>query len=266
MAGKGAAAAKSGFLAAGLVVLAPFLGIMLGVVSQWFLIRATTPAGRERRARTIELVAVWTCVLVLAWGGEASVRTLGRHFAWSDQTFFYALAGFWWLYSAGLIAWFMAMGRRNWAARQQRDTVGTVAPLKPFGRAAVAAGMHFAMFFWVIAIAWRNRDPMAAAVVVAIMTGMIVWNYFKLRGQAGLAAGLENGRHFMLCGLLMLAVLNLRMDVWLASRYEVSVAEIHRLFPMWLIPVLTLALLAWIGLVIALSHGRTTGSEPVKNN
>jgi hypothetical protein len=60
------------------------------------------------------------------------------------------------------------------------------------------------------------------------------------------------GRHYGLCSLLILAVLNLRLDVWLAARYEISVAELHRLYPVWLIPVLTLVLLAWVGLVVAL--------------
>src|SRR5580692_5935709 len=41
MAGKSAAAAKSGLLGAWLAVLAPFIGIMLGVVAQLFVIRAT---------------------------------------------------------------------------------------------------------------------------------------------------------------------------------------------------------------------------------
>jgi len=47
--------------------------------------------------------------------------------------------------------------------------------------------------------------------------------------------------------------LNLRADVWVASAYGVTVAEAHTLQPTWIIPVLTLALVAWAAVVIALT-------------
>jgi hypothetical protein len=266
MAGKGAAAAKSGFLAVWLAVLAPFIGIILGVISQWFIIRATTPPGRDRRARAIELIAVWTCVIGLSWGGETAVRALGHHYAWSDQTFFYAMIGFWWFYTAGLITWFMAMAQRNWPARQQREAAGDVVRLNPLQRVSLAAGMHLALFLWVIALAWNAHDPMTAAIVAGIMVGLAVLNYFNLRDLSGLAAARANCRHYGVCCLMILAVINLRMDVWLASRYEVSVAEIHTMFPMWLIPVLTVALLAWVGSLIAARVLRMPLGEQVTRN
>jgi hypothetical protein len=43
------------------------------------------------------------------------------------------------------------------------------------------------------------------------------------------------------------------LDAWMASRRECSLDEIHRLLPPWVIPVLTLALLAWAGLVLVLT-------------
>ena len=57
----------------------------------------------------------------------------------------------------------------------------------------------------------------------------------------------------MCCGLI-LVVLNLRLDAWMASRYEVSVAEIHRMFPTWIIPVLTLALVLWVAVLFAITR------------
>jgi hypothetical protein len=44
-----------------------------------------------------------------------------------------------------------------------------------------------------------------------------------------------------LIGLMILAILNLRADVWVARAYGVSVSEAHDLQPIWIIPVLTLA-------------------------
>jgi hypothetical protein len=218
------------------------------------VIRATTPAGRERRWRTFELVAVWTCVIGLAWGGETAVRTLGHHWEWSDRTFFYALAGFWWLYTAGLVAWFMAMACRDWAARQQREAAGEVVRLGVPQRVSLAVGIHLANFLWLIALAWKMGDVTTAVIVAALAAGLAGWLIFKLRGQYGAAAGRTSGLHYALCALLILGVLNLRLDVWLAGRYQTSLAGIHQLLPLWLVPVLSLALVAWVVALMAFHH------------
>jgi RNA polymerase sigma factor (sigma-70 family) len=251
MAGKGAAAAKSGFFATWLAVLAPFIGIILGVVAQLFVIRSMMPPGRERRARTIETILVWTCVIGLAWGGDAGLRTLGHRFEWSDQTFFYAEAGFWWLYTAGLLTWFMALGRRNSGARLQCEATSKAAPLSAGAQAGLTGGMHLAMFSWVVALAWNSHDSMTAAIVAGMAVGLAGWNFYRMRTLSGPAMVHASCQHYLVCCLVILGVINLRMDVWLANRYGVSVAEIHRMFPMWLIPVLTVALFVWVGLLIA---------------
>ena len=256
LAGKGTAAAKIGLLAAWLAVLAPFIGIFAGFASQWLVIRATTPAGRERRAKTTELLAFWAAVLVTAVGGEQAVRSLGHRLDWSDTTFFYALASFWWLYVAGMTTWQIIFVRRNWAARQQREAVGEILQIPTGTRVSLTIGLHLAVFSWVIALAWNAHDPVTATIVAGMMIGMAVWNYSRLRNLEGLAAAHASGRHYGLCCLLILAVINLRLDVWLATRYETGVAEIHQLFPMWLIPLLTLALLLWIGLVMAMTSSK----------
>jgi hypothetical protein len=51
---------------------------------------------------------------------------------------------------------------------------------------------------------------------------------------------------------MILVILNLRADVWVARAYGVTVTEAHHLQPIWIIPVLTLALIAWTALVMAL--------------
>ena len=267
MAGKGAAVAKSGLLGVWMAVLAPFIGIILGVVAQVFVIRSTIPAGRERRARTFETILVWTCVIGLAWGGDAGLRTLGHRFEWSDQTYFYAVASFWWVYIAGLLTWFMALGRRNSGARLQCEAAGKAAPLSAGAQAGLTTGMHLAMFSWVVALAWNFNDPMTACVVAGIAVGMAGWNFFQMRTLSGLAAAQASCQHYLACCLVMLAVINLRMDVWQANHYGVSIAEIHRMLPMWFIPVLTVALLGWIGLLLTAARvPRTPRDEQVQMN
>jgi hypothetical protein len=56
----------------------------------------------------------------------------------------------------------------------------------------------------------------------------------------------------------MLAILNLRMDVWVASAYGVTAAEAHDLQPIWIIPILSFALVAWSVLVIALTKPKSS--------
>ena len=85
------------------------------------------------------------------------------------------------------------------------------------------------------------------------MLVLAVWSFFRLRGKSAAAVGPALGRHLNLFGLMILAILNLRADVWVARAYGVTVAEAHNLQPIWIIPVLTLALIAWTALVITLT-------------
>jgi H+/Cl- antiporter ClcA len=59
----------------------------------------------------------------------------------------------------------------------------------------------------------------------------------------------------------VLVLLNLRLDVWVAERRDVSVAELHQFLPIWLVPVLTLALIAWIVALIAITKPNRTSSQ-----
>jgi RNA polymerase sigma factor (sigma-70 family) len=253
-AAKGTAAAKSGFLAAWLVTLAPFVGIFAGITSQWLVIRATSQAGRERRVRTIELIAIWICVLVFAVGGEAAVKAWGYHQGWGERSFFIGLTTFWWLYAMIFMTWFTVIGRRQLTVRQQREEAGEIIQVKPGTRVSLSVGTHLAMSLWLITIAWQANDRLTAGIIAGLMAGLTVWNLISLRGLVGFAAARADSQHYAWCILLILVVLNLRLDAWLASRYEVSVAEIHRLFPMWIIPSLTLALLIWIGILLAMTR------------
>jgi len=83
---KGTAAAKSGFLAAWLLPLAPFLGIAAGVGAQCLIIRSTTTDRKDRLKQTVIVIAFWIIYLGLAVCGDATMRVLSRQFEWSDRT------------------------------------------------------------------------------------------------------------------------------------------------------------------------------------
>jgi hypothetical protein len=257
MGAKGTAAAKSGVLA---TWLAPFLGFFAGFAAQWMVIRATTPK-HERRAKLLILTVIMICVLGSAVLGETSVRSLGRHFAWSDRTRFASVAGFWGFYTIVLATWIISIFRREMAMRlRSEEAVETprqaVSPLTPCQSAFVVAGTHLMMFSWLISLTWRNHDRTMAVVIAGAMLVLGVWNFFQLRGKTGVAAARAAYGHMTLCCAAVAAVINLRLDVWAAAWYGVSVAEVHSLLPFWIVPLLTLALAAWIGAVLALTRAK----------
>ena len=85
---KGTAAAKSGFLAAWLLPLAPFLGIAAGVGAQCLIIRSTTTDRKDRLKQIAIVITFWVVYLGLVVCGEFAMRALGRHFEWNDRVRF----------------------------------------------------------------------------------------------------------------------------------------------------------------------------------
>ncbi len=254
---KGAAAAKSGALASWLAALAPFIGILGGMTAQWMVVRAA-PTERERRFKTIAFAGLWAFVLVWCFLGQFAVKALSRHFQWSDQTHFLTMVGFWWFYAVVCATLTILMFRRLLAMRQESESAGEIPRSAakrwtPATRGTVAAGLYLSFFSWLIWIAWRLNDRASAGILAALMVGLAIWYSVSLQGKKGVAAMRIVAGHLALIWAIILVVLNLRLDVWIAAAHESSLAEVHQLLPPWLIPVLTLALLAWAGLVLALS-------------
>ena len=65
----------------------------------------------------------------------------------------------------------------------------------------------------------------------------------------------------MLAAGAVVVLLNLRLDVWVAERRDVSVAQIHQFLPIWLLPLLSLALVAWVAALIAITKPNRTNSR-----
>src|ERR1017187_8240478 len=258
MGAKGSAAAKSGFLA---VWVAPFIGILAGFAAQWMMIRAGT-TGRERRAKTIELIIAWIFVVGFSVGGEQAMELLGHHFRWNDRTYFEAMAGFWWFFWMVVATWISIVFWRSQAGPQSGEASGevlrpAVAPLPPGTRALVVAGTHLMLFWCPMFLAWRAQDRMTTGIIAGIMLTMGIWHFFHSRGKTGTAGARAYIGQIGLCAVVILAIFNLRFDVWLASGYGVSVAEIHRMFPMWIVPLLTLVLAIWTAAFLALTKPKT---------
>lgn len=254
---KGTAVAKSGFLAAWLLPLAPILGIAAGVGAQCLIARSTTTDRKDRLTQIAVIIAFWVVYLGLAAGGEFAMGALGRHFEWSDRVRFVTEIGFWWFFILVTITFLNVAVQWATAKRQERIAAGEIpppptTPLKPGTLALVVAGTYL-MFSWILRLTWIAHDPLATGIAAGTMLGLALWCFVQLRGKSAATVGPALGGHVNLFGLMILAILNLRADVWVAKAYGVTVAEAHKLQPLWIIPVLTLALIAWTAVVITLT-------------
>lgn len=255
---KGTAAAKSGLLAAW---LGPFLGFFAGFVAQWMIVRGSTTEG-ERRGKLFGLILTWMWLLGCPVAGEFSLRWLGQHSGWSDRTRFVSEAVFWCSWCIVLATW-LIMGFRRELALRLRDKEGmktslqaVAPPLTAVQSALIVAVCYLPMCSWLIPLTWREGDRIAAAAVTGAMLVLGAWSFLQLRGKAGVAATrLAYGHLALLCAGVV-AIINLRLDVWAAAAYGVSVAAVHSLLPFWIIPLLTLTLAAWVAAVLALTSPR----------
>jgi RNA polymerase sigma factor (sigma-70 family) len=255
---KGTTAAKSGFLATWLAPLAPFVGIAAGVGAQCLIIRAATTDRRLRVTMMAQAIIFWVVVIGLAWGGEIAVRSLGHHFQWSSQIRFVTLSLFWWSYCCALVTAISVMARRNLAfgtrSREAGETAPpAVAPMNPGILAVVVAGVHLALFSPLIRVAWNADDLMAAWTIAGTAVMLCVLAFFRVRGKTGADIARASSVHLGICCVVLLMALNLRIDVWVASAYGVTVAEVHHLQPTWIVPVLSLAFMLWAGAMSTLT-------------
>jgi RNA polymerase sigma factor (sigma-70 family) len=255
MGAKGAATAKTGLLAAGWVSLAPFLGMLAGLITQWMIVRATS-TGRERRIKLIQVALFWVLVPGSAVVGEQVVFGLQHHFAWSPSKFFVVRAGFWWVYLLMLSAWLVAMYRQSLATVQSAPAAGSARPASPVKMALAAAGLQLTVFWWLIYAAWTLGDHLTA-IVVTLLVVLLGTGYFLMFGnRIGAPAIRANFGYCALCCAVVVLVVNLRLDVWLAAGRAVSLAEIHQLYPLWLVPAFSVALALWVWLLV-----RVTGDQ-----
>jgi RNA polymerase sigma factor (sigma-70 family) len=254
MGAKGTVAAKSGFVATWLALLAPFLGIAAGVGAQCLLIRAGTTDRKLRARKMTQVIVGWVVLIGLAWGGENAVRSLAEHFQWDGRIRFVALAGFWWFYMCAMITWMYGMARHGLAMRLTNEMISEpsrpgILPMKPGLLAVVVVGVHLALFSWLVRLAWIANDQLGMWSIAGTVVVLGVSAFLRIRGKTGAAAAGASRGHLGVCFAVILLAINLRIDVWVASAYGVNVSEAHRLQPIWIVPTLTLALVAWTGML-----------------
>jgi len=246
---KSALAAKSGLAAGWLVTLFPFLGIAAGVWAHWLLIREATGTAAARRRQIALVIFAWLAYLGCAIGGERLVLWGLNTADATDRTHFAALALFWWTLLAGTLTVQVTWMRR---ANRRREAPTQIArPMSRATLAVVSAGTYLALFSWLIALCWREGDRVGLWATTGTMVVLGVIAYAWSLGRTGAALGRVAGAQIGLaCGVILL-LLNLRLGSWMAADRGISVAEVARILPLWMVPVLTLALVAWVGLLFA---------------
>lgn len=252
VAGKGAAAANSGLLG---TWLAPVLGLAGGILAHWLIARSA-PTAAERRVKTIAFISLWAFVLVWCIGGQLGVLALDRHLAWNDHTLFAVLAGFWWFYAVVVATLCIVTFQRIFVLRrQQENSPGTSPPIQkssyPARSLVVTVGVYLACFSWLIDLAWRANDRISATILTVAMLVLGGSHFFQVCRKTGTAVVRTVAGHLAAVWGIILLILNCRLGLWVAHLSGLGPAEMSRLLPGWLIPVLTLALLLWIGLLTA---------------
>ncbi|HEY1788200.1 MAG TPA: sigma-70 family RNA polymerase sigma factor [Verrucomicrobiae bacterium] len=254
----GIGAAGKGTLAAKTVLgafLLPFIGVFTGFGAQWLMFQ-----GRGSHVSKLRLVLTWLAVLTFAIGGNLAVSFMGRHFDWSGSVFFAAEAGFWWFYAMCMATWIITIYRHV-----QKDLLAgaaprtSAAPMTSLRYGCVVAGTHIMMFWGLIQVAWRQHDRLGLVAVVGMAAALAVVNFFRYRSWNGSGMGPAYIEQLTSCSVVMLAIINLRLDVWVASSYGISMAELYSRIPVWIIPALSAVLVLWSVFMLSITKPKATG-------
>jgi RNA polymerase sigma factor (sigma-70 family) len=254
-AGKGTAMAKTGFLG---IWLAPLIGILGGILAHWLVVKAA-PTAAERRAKTMAFVGLWVFVLAWCWPLQMAVRALGRNLQWDDLTFYAVMAVYWWTYAAICVALTVVMFRRVIAIRRRREEnseigTSTMKPMPPGARVIVAAGVNLSFFSWLIYIAAKANDPVWAGISTVAMIAMGGLYFLQISGRTGANATRTVARQLALTWVVVLVILNCRLEAWFVTLRGTGTFPL----PGWVIPVLTLGLVLWFGLLMAVTRPKRT--------
>jgi len=248
-AGGTAAATKSAGLFAWLF---PLVGILGGITAQCLIARSA-PTERERRAKLRFVIVIWAIVLTWAYPGQIAMRMLASHLKWTDPTLYAVMAVYWWGLAVVAVTAATVGFRRDLGAAQE-GTQPVRSPIKRETRLTVTVGMYLCYFWGFIYMARVAQDRLWTGIIAAIMVVLGLAYYFHLRGKTGLTARRTAIGHVMLVFGVILVLLNLRLDAWLASYRGSSLAEIHQLLPVWAVHALALALVMWVILLVVLTR------------
>lgn len=249
---KGGAAVKGGQLGFLLAWVAPFVGVVAAIGMSWAEVaQAATP--RERRFAARHALALWLSVAVLlvtlvavsSWSHSAG---LDRRQDWTATAPQLAV---WFGFTLSSLTLIVLMIRGRSALRRQLLAEGVVTSASPASpsmkkRAALAVGFLTATFWAPVFLAWQTGDT---AVGVGIFIGVALLGAAPLwlarHRTTPVNEDKTGGWYVAFCGLVLLALLNWRLDTWLAPIFGVDLATMQVLLPPALLHGLSALAIAW---------------------
>jgi hypothetical protein len=199
-------------------------------------------------------------IFSVAWSvpGQIAMRNLCHRSAWRNQTFLWVMTVFWSFYAIVAAAFTIFFIKRVKSLRWQIEQEPGFAensgiPLTVRSTFVVVLGIYVASFSWLIFLALRAHDQLSAAVTAGLMTLLFAWHFLKARKRTGAASLQGSTGHVALAWAIILVILNLRLQVWLATLLDLDPAALHRLLPAWVVPSATLFLVLVVGMATALS-------------
>ena len=260
-AAKSGAAAKGGLLGFLLAWAAPLVGLFAAIGMSWAEI-AQAATKRERRFAARWTLVLWISVVgfVAALYGVASLARSAGLDQRQDWTATAPRVAVWFGYTMIVVTLIVFMFRGKTALRRQMIAEGLVSPAAPAApsmkkRVAMTVGFLTATFWVLIFMAWQTGDRTVAGGIVGgvfLLGAIPLW---LARNQPPSVDEAKAGSWYAaFCGLVFLAVLNWRLDVWLAPIYGVGMDVMHRLLPMALIYWLSAIVVAWTGALVFITQ------------
>jgi uncharacterized membrane protein SpoIIM required for sporulation len=201
--------------------------------------------------------------------GQFAIQTWRHEYAWSYQTFLWVMTGFWLFYSIVAAAYVVSFKRGLKSLRRQIEQQpgipeATGTPLTFRSTLVVLIGIYIASFSWLICLAFRANDRLWAAAIGGIMAVLFVWHLLQSRRRTAAASLQGAPGHVALAWAIILVILNLRLQVWLAALSGISLAEMYRRLPVWVVPSATLFLVLLVAVTTALTRSQVSISRSGK--
>ena len=249
------AAAKS---SAPLTWLLPFGGILAVACAQCLL---AFQSGLDRRARVtvvLRVVLIWAGVLAVIVGGQQAIHLAAVRFDWAPRMLFIALTLFWTGFLLLFLTFTLVTLRRALPTELPASVHAFAQPMGILPLTLISLGLHGGVFLWLMQLAWRSGDHGAAWFVAGVAAALAAAAVFTLCDQSLREVMLGFGRRMAVaCGLILL-VINLRIDRWLAHSEAMTTNAIHDRYPMDLISGCSLLLLGWWVALLLLSKRRVS--------
>ena len=257
-AAQGGAAAKGGLLGLLFAWAAPFIGLFAAIGMSWAEI-AQAPTSRERRQAGRWMLVLWLSVagfVAALWGAASLARVANFRHQQVDWTATAPFVAVWFGYAMVAVTLIVLMNRAKYALRRQLVAEGLAksaasAPVSMAGRVALTIGFLTAAFWVPIFLSWQTGDRAVACGIIGVVVllgALPLWLGRKLTQPIDEAK--SGGWYVAICGLVLLAILNWRLDVWLAPIYGVDLAAMQRLLPTAIIHWLSVIIATWTAALI----------------